>query len=109
MSKTERKGKRDFGPNFPKDLSCSICLCIFTDPVMLQCGHSFCKSCVQQNWVGKISRKCPVCDQVIPETEPQINFNLKSLSENYTERSQIESSVLDDSYQVRMVHYMCCG
>ena len=106
MSKTERKGEKDFGPNVQKDLLCSICLCIFTNPVTLRCGHNFCKTCVQQNWVGKISRKCPVCDYHIPETPPPINFNLKSLSENYTERSQIESSVSDESYQVRMLHRM---
>lgn len=69
----------------PKGLFCSVCLCIFQTPVMLQCGHSFCQSCVVQTWAGKVSRKCPLCEQVMAGAQPQINYSLKSLCETFTE------------------------
>ncbi|XP_004915670.2 E3 ubiquitin/ISG15 ligase TRIM25-like [Xenopus tropicalis] len=46
------------------ELSCSICLSIYTDPVMLPCGHNFCRGCVgsvmdAQEGLGAYS--CPDC------------------------------------------------
>ncbi|XP_068098359.1 E3 ubiquitin/ISG15 ligase TRIM25-like [Hyperolius riggenbachi] len=32
--------------NVSEELSCSICLNVYQDPVILQCGHSFCSSCI---------------------------------------------------------------
>ncbi|XP_073468740.1 E3 ubiquitin/ISG15 ligase TRIM25-like [Aquarana catesbeiana] len=29
-----------------KELECSLCLNIYTDPVMLRCGHNFCQDCI---------------------------------------------------------------
>ncbi|XP_068094179.1 E3 ubiquitin/ISG15 ligase TRIM25-like isoform X2 [Hyperolius riggenbachi] len=31
-----------------KELDCSICLTIYTDPVTLRCGHNFCRLCIAQ-------------------------------------------------------------
>nr|CBN81599.1 Novel protein similar to vertebrate tripartite motif-containing (TRIM) family [Dicentrarchus labrax] len=58
---------------------------------MLQCGHSFCRSCVHKHWEKRISRTCPLCQQVT-DTEPQTNFTLKNLCENYNERNGVELS-----------------
>uniref|UniRef100_A0A803JXS8 Uncharacterized protein n=1 Tax=Xenopus tropicalis TaxID=8364 RepID=A0A803JXS8_XENTR len=46
------------------ELSCSICLSIYTDPVMLPCGHNYCRGCVgsvmdAQEGLGAYS--CPEC------------------------------------------------
>ncbi|XP_068099192.1 tripartite motif-containing protein 75-like [Hyperolius riggenbachi] len=32
--------------NVSEELSCSICLNVYQDPVVLRCGHSFCSSCI---------------------------------------------------------------
>ncbi|XP_029706579.1 nuclear factor 7, brain-like isoform X2 [Takifugu rubripes] len=69
----------------PKDLCCSICLSVFQTPVILQCGHSFCRTCVEKSWEGKVSRRCSLCDQLFTGAEPQVNFSLKNLSEHYME------------------------
>ncbi|OCT57667.1 hypothetical protein XELAEV_18003124mg [Xenopus laevis] len=52
------------------ELSCSICLSIYTDPVMLTCGHNFCRGCIEnimdaQERSGAYS--CPECRQEFKE------------------------------------------
>lgn len=85
----EQEPDEEQTPKAPKDLYCSICLSIFQTPVILQCGHSFCRTCVEKSWEGKGSRRCSLCDQLFTGAEPQVNFSLKNLSENYREsRSQ---------------------
>ncbi|XP_073345161.1 E3 ubiquitin-protein ligase TRIM35-like [Pagrus major] len=87
-----REEPREVDPTVPQDLSCSICLSLFTDPVVLHCGHSFCRTCVQEDWEKNIVRECSLCKQFIPEGDPPINFSLKSWCESYRGRSQGEPS-----------------
>ncbi|KAM4617789.1 E3 ubiquitin/ISG15 ligase TRIM25-like [Discoglossus pictus] len=47
-----------------EELDCSICLNIYSDPVMLSCGHNFCQDCIKkvldiQEETGPYS--CPEC------------------------------------------------
>uniref|UniRef100_A0A3Q2PEV1 Uncharacterized protein n=1 Tax=Fundulus heteroclitus TaxID=8078 RepID=A0A3Q2PEV1_FUNHE len=42
-----------------QDLACSVCLTIFTDPVTLPCGHSFCRQCITK--VLNMEQHCPQC------------------------------------------------
>ncbi|XP_063807458.1 E3 ubiquitin/ISG15 ligase TRIM25-like [Pseudophryne corroboree] len=47
-----------------KELDCSICLSIFTDPVTLRCGHNFCRVCIDQvldAQEGSGVYSCPDC------------------------------------------------
>ncbi|XP_053354280.1 E3 ubiquitin/ISG15 ligase TRIM25 isoform X1 [Clarias gariepinus] len=43
------------------DLTCSICLCPFEEPVSLNCGHSFCRGCLEETWSTASSYQCPHC------------------------------------------------
>ncbi|XP_053218959.1 zinc-binding protein A33-like [Podarcis raffonei] len=36
--------------HFAEDLICSICLELFRDPVMLECGHNYCQPCIARYW-----------------------------------------------------------
>lgn len=61
---------------FAEDLRCSICLELFSDPVMLECGHNYCHGCITRFWAEiPINHKedmppplptCPECRREIP-------------------------------------------
>ncbi|NWX36973.1 TRI25 ligase, partial [Notiomystis cincta] len=45
-----------------EDLTCSICLCLFSSPVTVPCGHNFCASCLELSWAGLSGGfSCPQC------------------------------------------------
>ncbi|XP_073519296.1 E3 ubiquitin-protein ligase TRIM39-like isoform X2 [Phyllobates terribilis] len=47
------------------ELTCPICLENFTDPVSIQCGHNFCRTCITQSWRGiRNNFSCPQCRKV---------------------------------------------
>uniref|UniRef100_A0A4W5NL70 RING-type domain-containing protein n=1 Tax=Hucho hucho TaxID=62062 RepID=A0A4W5NL70_9TELE len=71
------------------DLSCPVCLNIFSDPVILLCSHSFCKACLQECCRQRGFRECPVCREVFSMGNPSCNRALKNLCEAVLkERSQ---------------------
>uniref|UniRef100_A0A8D0HRQ3 Uncharacterized protein n=1 Tax=Sphenodon punctatus TaxID=8508 RepID=A0A8D0HRQ3_SPHPU len=59
-----------------EDITCSICLEAFDDPVSIDCGHNFCRGCLSVHWSGISSHgyRCPECrqpcskDRMIPDT-----------------------------------------
>uniref|UniRef100_A0A4W3JMT0 RING-type E3 ubiquitin transferase n=1 Tax=Callorhinchus milii TaxID=7868 RepID=A0A4W3JMT0_CALMI len=63
-----------------KDLICSICLHLFTNPVTLDCGHNFCRSCISQRWENKESKACPECSTVFANICMRGNWTLARLS-----------------------------
>ncbi|KAG7519992.1 nuclear factor 7, ovary-like [Solea senegalensis] len=62
-------------------LTCSICLSIFTDPVTLLCGHSFCRMCITD--ARNTQRFCPECRTPLPQEETRLPTShiLKNLAE----------------------------
>ncbi|XP_044232735.1 zinc-binding protein A33-like [Thunnus albacares] len=71
------------------DCSCPVCCDIFKDPVVLLCGHSFCKHCLQEWWRQSRLKTCPVCKEIFPMAQPPRNLALKNLSDTLRqERSQ---------------------
>uniref|UniRef100_A0A3B4XW97 Zinc-binding protein A33-like n=1 Tax=Seriola lalandi dorsalis TaxID=1841481 RepID=A0A3B4XW97_SERLL len=68
------------------NLTCSICLTIFTDPVMLPCGHSFCRECISLS-LSKLCQ-CPHCRAAVPKEGKCLltNHILKSLAEKEAEK-----------------------
>ncbi|XP_072405764.1 zinc-binding protein A33-like [Chiloscyllium punctatum] len=45
------------------DLSCVVCYDLYKDPVLIDCDHSFCRSCITQYWEQVVTAPCPVCRQ----------------------------------------------
>uniref|UniRef100_A0A8C3CCX2 RING-type domain-containing protein n=1 Tax=Cairina moschata TaxID=8855 RepID=A0A8C3CCX2_CAIMO len=53
----------NLGPTLRVEASCSVCLGYLRDPVLLECGHNFCRSCITR-WWAELARDlfpCPVC------------------------------------------------
>ncbi|XP_078497800.1 E3 ubiquitin-protein ligase TRIM39-like [Lissotriton helveticus] len=51
--------------NLKEEATCSICLDYFTDPVTIDCGHNFCRSCITQSWKGRDGNlSCPQCREI---------------------------------------------
>ncbi|XP_050926983.1 nuclear factor 7, brain isoform X4 [Lates calcarifer] len=75
---------------YSEDLTCSICLTIFTDPVTLLCGHSFCRQCITDNLYTQ--HQCPQCRTAVPTegTCLPTSHILKSLAEKAKEAENIK-------------------
>ncbi|XP_069507980.1 adapter molecule crk-like isoform X5 [Ambystoma mexicanum] len=67
--------------DFSDDLICSICLEFFCQPVILGCGHNFCRDCIGQVWHGKDVYVCPECRQEYSEQRLIANRVLGNLAE----------------------------
>ncbi|KAM5169879.1 E3 ubiquitin-protein ligase TRIM39-like [Mantella aurantiaca] len=69
------------------ELECSICLNIYTDPVMLRCGHNFCRVCfdrVLDTQEGSGGYSCPECREKFQERPvPKRNMKLRNIVENF--------------------------
>ncbi|XP_023194144.1 nuclear factor 7, ovary-like [Xiphophorus maculatus] len=72
--------------SFSEDLTCSVCLGIFTDPVSVFCGHSFCRECITLSL--KSLDQCPQCRATVPTDRMDFTTNhiLKSLAEKAKEK-----------------------
>nr|XP_034960916.1 uncharacterized protein LOC118080096 [Zootoca vivipara] len=45
-----------------REITCSICLSYFKEPVSIECGHNFCQACIAQCW-GKADAETTSCPQ----------------------------------------------
>ncbi|XP_055967055.1 tripartite motif-containing protein 75-like [Sorex fumeus] len=62
------------------DLICRICLDYINDPVTIDCGHSFCDSCIRMSWKDlQDTFPCPVCRQSRQEMRVSANAQLGRL------------------------------
>ncbi|XP_078271776.1 zinc-binding protein A33-like [Rhinoraja longicauda] len=60
---------------------CPICLDFFTDPVILECGHNYCRSCITQSWGREERISCPECREEFADRSLKVNRALARLSE----------------------------
>uniref|UniRef100_A0A671P3G0 RING-type domain-containing protein n=1 Tax=Sinocyclocheilus anshuiensis TaxID=1608454 RepID=A0A671P3G0_9TELE len=52
--------------NFVLPLICPVCLDLLKDPVMILCGHNYCKKCITDIWDQDDQKgiyRCPLCKQ----------------------------------------------
>uniref|UniRef100_A0A4W3IWP2 RING-type E3 ubiquitin transferase n=1 Tax=Callorhinchus milii TaxID=7868 RepID=A0A4W3IWP2_CALMI len=81
------------------ELICPLCLELFTDPVILECSHSFCRSCITRCWEKPGPSSCPMCQETFLERNLRTNRALGNLSEKAREMNL-------DSKDMRIKH--CC-
>ncbi|XP_036001898.1 E3 ubiquitin-protein ligase TRIM39 [Fundulus heteroclitus] len=64
-----------------KNLTCSICLEIFKDPVTTPCGHSFCSRCLELSISPyRVNDMCPLCKKHLSRA-PDVNIVLRDISQ----------------------------
>uniref|UniRef100_A0A4W3GXS2 RING-type E3 ubiquitin transferase n=1 Tax=Callorhinchus milii TaxID=7868 RepID=A0A4W3GXS2_CALMI len=68
-----------------EELICPVCLDLFTDPVILDCSHSFCRSCITRCWEKPGPSSCPVCQETFLERNLRVSRALGNLSEKARE------------------------
>ncbi|XP_040212161.1 E3 ubiquitin-protein ligase TRIM39-like isoform X2 [Rana temporaria] len=82
------------------ELSCSICLSFYTEPVSLRCGHNFCRDCIvtaldTQEGSGVYS--CPECrEEYVERPTLEKNRKLCNIVENFrsTQQKEEKSEIL---------------
>ncbi|XP_043534158.1 zinc-binding protein A33-like isoform X1 [Chiloscyllium plagiosum] len=71
---------RQQGENWTEETVCPICLDFFTDPVILDCGHNFCRFCITQSWERQKINSCPQCREEFPDRNLRGNRALANLA-----------------------------
>ncbi|XP_073700879.1 bloodthirsty-related gene family, member 30 [Garra rufa] len=69
-----------------QELTCSICLEIFSEPVSTPCGHNFCQGCIGGYWASSSVCTCPLCKRVFEE-RPKLSINrvIAHIAQKYKE------------------------
>lgn len=81
-----------------EDLNCPVCFELFINPVVLECSHSFCQTCIDNCWNGQFRRTCPVCRTLCLSERPPASLVLRNIVESFRARQQ---SSLEETEQCR--------
>nr|XP_046245224.1 tripartite motif-containing protein 59 [Scatophagus argus] len=100
--------------NLEEDLTCSVCYSLFSDPRVLPCSHTFCKTCLcnllqasanYSIWRPlRLPLKCPNCRSVV-ELPPAgvdalpTNVSLRAIIEKYQSDSEPRPPSCQDHYR----------
>lgn len=72
-----------------EQLRCPVCLEVFSEPLMLQCGHSYCRSCVRSLDMDPLGQlQCPVCRCAVDGDRPPPNVALARIVDALREISE---------------------
>ncbi|XP_077306066.1 uncharacterized protein LOC143925374 [Lithobates pipiens] len=87
MKQEEKAKNKVLAPTYLRDaLTCLCCLDIFTDPVTLPCGHTYCMACITKTWENQHEREasCPECRRsYLKKPELHRNYRMCELGEAY--------------------------
>lgn len=85
-----------------RDLTCSICLDLFKQPVSLPCDHTFCQACIAGYWTGPRGSgqggtgSCPQCRKVFPGQSYRPNRIVANIVESYCQGLEESKGRLGD-------------
>ncbi|XP_066471686.1 zinc finger protein RFP-like isoform X2 [Tiliqua scincoides] len=71
------------------EVTCPVCLEYFKDPVILDCGHNFCRGCIVLTWGNSpIDATCPQCRERVQSGNLKLNRHLANMVEIVKELSE---------------------
>ncbi|CAG2201631.1 unnamed protein product [Mytilus edulis] len=90
-----------------EELICALCLEIYSDPRLLPCYHTFCKTCIEQ-LINKGEEKgkfnCPLCRSAITSTEFPSNIYIQTrLTFNNKEIIKCDLCESDENITVKCI------
>ena len=90
--------------SFPHDLTCGICLDVFTTPVRTSCGHTMCHKC----WIQVQAKKpeCPFCRSCDVTIVMDKNLNMRLY--NLPHRRVCGTFVSDANMEMHVSECMAC-
>uniref|UniRef100_A0A8C3XLV6 Zinc finger protein RFP-like n=1 Tax=Chelydra serpentina TaxID=8475 RepID=A0A8C3XLV6_CHESE len=69
-------------PCLQEEATCPICLEYFKDPLIIDCGHNFCRACIAQCWEGSATAaSCPQCRETVQQGNLRPNRQLANMVE----------------------------
>ncbi|XP_019613545.1 PREDICTED: tripartite motif-containing protein 3-like [Branchiostoma belcheri] len=86
------------GTHFKEELSCSICLELFTRPKVLPCGHIFCQDCLHDLASRQLPLLCPICRrQVRPPPQGFAGLPDSHIIASMCERLQQQATLFEET------------
>ncbi|KAJ7990528.1 hypothetical protein DPEC_G00301270 [Dallia pectoralis] len=85
--------RRESFVSLEDQLRCPVCLEVFAEPLMLQCGHSYCRSCVRSMTMDPVGQlQCPVCRCAVDGDSPPPNVSLARIVDALRELAGLEGT-----------------
>ncbi|XP_029440501.1 E3 ubiquitin-protein ligase TRIM39-like isoform X2 [Rhinatrema bivittatum] len=80
------------------EVSCSICLDYFKEPVSIECGHNFCRPCISRCWEGlEMDFPCPQCRKRSRQRNLRPNRQLANVVEVLAKEPEMKRRRLEES------------
>ncbi|XP_053148570.1 zinc finger protein RFP-like [Hemicordylus capensis] len=86
------------GKALAEGLCCFLCHALFTEPVSIDCGHSFCRACIAQQWGEREDAdfSCPQCGERALKRKFWPNKELENVAE-IAKRMKLEKAAAGES------------